>query len=392
MYKLTIKQRIILSSTGLVFILSVLLLFFVNYIAPGVISNQTGSPDLYILYRVTSSSGESEELKAPPIFFFEPEERKFLFSNIDYLLAIRATSIIGLVITIILSFAGSKWIADFSLQPIRKINEMINEIQADKLGSRLNYSGPDDEIKVLADSFDKMLGRLDNSFIEQSNYSSNLAHELRTPLSNLQLNLEILKSDPSVNIETYKEFNEQVEHSLIKMENLVQNLLLLSRSNYEINQEYIYLEVLFEEIFTDLSLIAEQKNIKLNLISNQEEPIQGDFVLLQQAFSNIIENGIKYNRPNGMVKVLVNQLGENCIICIKDTGQGISDKDMEHIFDRFYRSRESRIEYSSGLGLGLSISSHIIKLHKGNIEVTSEIGEGSTFKITLPIKGNKCKF
>jgi len=93
-----------------------------------------------------------------------------------------------------------------------------------------------------------------------------------------------------------------------------------------------------------------------------------------------------------MVKVLVNQLGENCIICIKDTGQGISDKDMEHIFDRFYRSRESRIEYSSGLGLGLSISSHIIKLHKGNIEVTSEIGEGSTFKITLPIKGNKCKF
>ena len=237
-----------------------------------------------------------------------------------------------------------------------------------------------------------MLGRLDNSFIEQSNYSSNLAHELRTPLSNLQLNLEILKSDPSVNIETYKEFNEQVEHSLIKMENLVQNLLLLSRSNYEINQEYIYLEVLFEEIFTDLSLIAEQKNIKLNLISNQEEPIQGDFVLLQQAFSNIIENGIKYNRPNGMVKVLVNQLGENCIICIKDTGQGISDKDMEHIFDRFYRSRESRIEYSSGLGLGLSISSHIIKLHKGNIEVTSEIGEGSTFKITLPIKGNKCKF
>mgnify|MGYP002682893094 CR=1 FL=1 len=77
---------------------------------------------------------------------------------------------------------------------------------------------------------------------------------------------------------------------------------------------------------------------------------------------------------------------------IKDTGQGISDKDMEHIFDRFYRSRESRIEYSSGLGLGLSISSHIIKLHKGNIEVTSEIGEGSTFKITLPIKGNKCKF
>ena len=285
MYRLTIKQRIVLTSTVLVFILSILLLVFANYIAPRLISNQTGSPDLYIHYKVTNTSGESEEFESPPIPLKQPEERAFFFPNIDYLFAIRAASIIGIVITTILSFVGSNWIADFSLKPIRKINEMIDEIQANKLSSRLNYSGPEDEVKVLADSFDKMLKRLDNSFIEQSNYSSNLAHELRTPLSILHLNIEILNSDPNANIETYKEFTEQAERSLKRLENLVQKLLLLSRLSSEINQEPVYLEVLFEDIFSELSLLAEQKNINLKLISNQDEPIQGDFVLLQQAFS-----------------------------------------------------------------------------------------------------------
>jgi len=281
-----------------------------------------------------------------------------------------------------MGFLAAKWAARASLKPVVEISKAAHEISAHTLDQRLDYQGAQDEIKTLADDFDLMLQRLQMNFKSQKEFICNLAHELRTPLTSLRMNLEVLTSDSQATLVDYHDYSINAEHSLSRLERLVEDLLLLASGEKEFNQQHIILGVMFEEIVEELTPITDNNNVHLEICGDLELEIFGDPVLLYRAFANLIENGIHYNRPNGLVVVSSKKQNDQVIIEIKDSGIGISEHQQAHIFERFYRCGSSR-HHSNGKGLGLAITAHIIQLHNGKIEVESTLGEGSVFRIFL---------
>ena len=242
--------------------------------------------------------------------------------------------------------------------------------------------GESDEIKILADSFDRMLQRLQTNFEDQGEFISNLAHELRTPLTSLRMNLEVLNSGLQAKLEDYQGFSATAERSITRLERLVEDLLLLAKAEREIDCRPIILGVLFEDILEELTTIAERENVELKMSGDLDLEVNGDPVLLNRAVANLIENGIHYNHPGGFVEISAYKADNQVLIEIKDNGIGISESQQSHIFERFYRAEAGTTNHN-GKGLGLAITAHIIALHNGRIEIKSELGKGSTFRIYL---------
>lgn len=387
--RFTLRQRVTLSTAGVLFVLGVLLILFVNNLSPIFVSRSAQSLDTFVLVESTDAFGEPTQVWARTP---APDQRTialdpgFIRSNPSTW--INAFSIVGLVLIILLGIFGAQWVANTALLPVEQISQAAHQIQAKNLNQRINYQGAQDEVKVLADSFDGMLQRLETNFKEQGEFTSNLAHELRTPLATLHLNLEMLNSDPYTGLESYQVFARQAEGCLNRLEQLVQDLLLLSRGEKELARELIYPQVMVEEIFAEMALPAHQKGVELWMKGDGVQPIYGDPVLLQQAITNLIQNGIRYNHLDGFVEVSIGSNPTTCTIRVRDDGKGIDPEELPHIFERFYRDKYARKENPDGTGLGLAISAHIIRLHGGRIEVASQPGEGCTFSVYLPVASN----
>ncbi|MBE3036406.1 MAG: HAMP domain-containing protein, partial [Candidatus Atribacteria bacterium] len=268
---------------------------------------------------------------------------------------------------------------------IYNISEAAKRISAQSLNQHLNYQGSQDEVKDLADAFDSMLGRLEANFEQQSQFVSNLAHELRTPLTIMRMNVEILHSDPQASFEDYQELTITLEKSLTRLERLAQDLLLLTKGEKGIAYQTIFLGVLIEEILEELTPIAHENEINLKMSGEIDCEIRVDSILLQRALSNLVENGILYNHPGGFVEILCYKEVNQVVIEVCDNGIGIGENDQTHIFERFYRAKGVYTNNQNGKGLGLAITAHIIRLHQGCIEVESQLGVGTTFRVFLPL-------
>jgi signal transduction histidine kinase len=227
-----------------------------------------------------------------------------------------------------------------------------------------------------------MLQRLQTNFENQSEFISNLAHELRTPLTSLRMNLEVLNINPQATLEDYQAFSATAERSITRLERLVEDLLLLAKAEKELDCRPIVLGVLFEDILEELTPIAERENVELKMSGDLELEVNSDPVLFNRAVANLIENGIHYNHPGGFVEISACKADNQVIIDIKDNGLGISESQQTHIFKRFYRAEAGTTNHN-GKGLGLAITAHIIALHNGRIEIKSEFGKGSIFRIYL---------
>jgi signal transduction histidine kinase len=274
------------------------------------------------------------------------------------------------------------------LKPIDRVSSLASRISHTNLSERINHEGPQDEVKRLADTFDDMLGRLDTAFQSQQRFIQDASHELKTPIATAQTNIEVLEMDQTATLEDYKHTTEIVKRSLDRLNFLSHGLLLLSQGSQPHNGwAEIDLKSLIDEVVTEAQPAATSAGVSLEAADMpQSLKAKGDAIGIKQVITNLVDNGIKYNRPQGTVRVSARTEGPSAVVEVRDTGLGIAAAEQQHIFDRFYRVDKSRSRSQGGSGLGLAIVKKIVEEHGGTVSLESSLGEGSTFRITLPLQ------
>jgi len=285
-------------------------------------------------------------------------------------------------VTIIVGY----FMAKKSLKPVDQIRKAAVKISSSNLDERIDIKGRKDELGRLAETFNAMIARLKDSFQRINQFSIDVSHELKTPLTILKGETEVALRKDRDNGEYVNLLQSNLEE-IDRMTRIIDDLLLLSKANTQdikLNIESISLRDLVADVCVDMKIFADNKEITLIVDELADVRLIGDELKLRRMLWNIMENGIKYTPKGGVVNV--SSYTNNGYICInvKDNGMGISGDDIKYIFDRFYRADRSR-KRESGSGLGLSISKWIAEAHKGAIEVTSQLSKGSQFLIKLPI-------
>lgn len=302
-------------------------------------------------------------------------------------LAVLLTSpfILLLVATVAWFFAG------WSLRPICRISAHLRRIDVENLSERIEHPHTGDEIGQLVTTINSMLQRLEESVIKIKQFSGDASHELRTPLT-------ILRGETEVALHWGKdaeEFRKTLESNMEevrRMERIIEDLLTLSKSDMQglqLSLQDISLSDMLQEIYIQGRSLIEDDSIELQLHPqvNHEVTIQGDELRLRQLFLNLVTNAIKYTPAPGSIDIILRQEDPWAVVEFKDTGIGISAEHIKHIFERFYRMDKARNRQHGGNGLGLAIVKTIVEAHGGHIEVTSEPGQGSCFRVKLPLEG-----
>jgi heavy metal sensor kinase len=286
---------------------------------------------------------------------------------------------------IILSGLVGTILAKIALTPVNNIIGTIHRITSENMKLRITIPDSKDEIRNLADTFNDMLDRLENAFSSQRQLVENLAHELRTPLAILKGEIEVsLKKVRSV--PEYKQVLTSSLEEVNSIVKLVEDLLFLAHAETDLSddeQEPMDVGSTVLEAIEDIRVLADSKSISIQFVAGDQIVIKGDRKKLKRVFLNILDNAAKYTPPQGKVTVRAVKKNGKGEITISDTGMGISPKELPHIFKRFYRTEKNTD--TSGFGLGLSIVKAIVESFQGKIEVDSEEGKGSTFKISFPL-------
>ena len=294
-------------------------------------------------------------------------------------------SIIAFILVVTIGGMCTYFVVNNALIPIVELNKNIKKINEDNLNSNLSIKGANDEIKELTISFNKMIAKLENAFVSQKRFNSSVAHELKTPLAVIKTNIDVLKSSNCKSLEEYDKTLAVVEKSILKMNLIIETLLDIIRQENAPLNEIVSIDEILEDIVDDLSIIANKKNIKLKLNSyNIKNKIKGNEIMLYRAFYNVIENSIKYNKINGSIDILCYQDLNTIEVKVIDTGSGIKEEDYDEIFKPFYRCEGINSYSKNGVGLGLSLTQSVIKLHGGEIKVKSKLTEGTEFTFILP--------
>lgn len=275
-----------------------------------------------------------------------------------------------------------------SLRPVAILTDTVNQItDSTNLSLRLPETGGKDEFSHLTETFNKMLHHLEQQFLREQEFSSDAAHELRTPVSVILSHCEYSLAELELAPEAREEF-QCIREKALQMSQLVSHLLNIARaesSQFQPVFEETDLEILAESAADELYEKAREKDIRLEIQNFLPSPvIQGNTELLSRLFLNLLDNGIQYGRPGGFVRLAMEQRLQNVCITVTDNGIGIPEESLDKIWNRFYRADSSRSE-SSGFGLGLFMAKYIVKLHKGSISVESRLGAGSVFTILLPV-------
>ncbi len=305
---------------------------------------------------------------------------------------------LGVPFTLLAASAGGWFLAANALAPIDRITRTAQQISADDLHQRLNLKLPNDEVGRLAATFDQMLARLEDAFERQKRFIADASHEMRTPLTILKGDVEVTLNRPR-SAEVYRETLEMVNQTTDRLTALVEELFLLARADnnqYPLQLQDLNLAGLLTNEVANLMPQAIKKNVALNLDTPDVLPIKADPAKLARLFINLIDNAIKYSNSGDAVTITATiqnshaSVAHACVT-IADTGPGIPHKHLPHIFDRFYRADKARsrnIENTSGsgAGLGLSIVQWLAQVHGGHIEVNSQVGQGTTFTVWLPLE------
>jgi len=293
-------------------------------------------------------------------------------------------------VVLLLTALIGRFIARRALKPVAKITQTAKDIGSGaNLSQRIPVSEVKDEIGQLALTFNSMMDRLESSFTQMRQFSSDASHELRTPLTVLKGQSELAlgkERKPEEYQEVISSNLEEVQY----MSKVLEDLFLLSKSDENqiaIDCESVNLKSLIEEVCKHAEIIASEKNIKIVIAYLEGLQVYGDPVRLRQMVWNVVVNGIKYTQQGGEVKISVRGKGDGVLIIIQDNGIGISEEDLPLIFNRFYRVDKARSRQEGGTGLGLSICKFIVDAHKGSIDIESKLDEGTKFKITLPKPG-----
>lgn len=290
-----------------------------------------------------------------------------------------------LSIGIIISALLGALIAKRGLKPIQRMTETVGKISISQLHARMDPKDWPKELIDLVAAFNHMLARLERSFNQLKQFSADLAHELRTPIHHLVVETEISLSRGRT-LEEYRETLVSNLEEYASLTSLIDRLLFLARAeNPQTAVNYININ-LAEELAAIIEFheaVAEEKHITMTL-NCPEITLAVDNVLFQRAVNNLLSNAVKYSRPNDSITIDVTQDEKKVYIAIKDSGPGISEEHLPHLFDRFYRVDFARTKKEGGHGLGLAIVKSIMELHQGQVTVSSIVGDGTLFTLTFP--------
>ena len=296
--------------------------------------------------------------------------------------------IAGLILSSLVLVAISHFIAGKILQPIGEMKAMTQDISEKNLDRRLPVGPENDEFNELARTINRMLDRLQYSFEKQRDFLFDTSHELKTPLTTMRLSIDELCATaieqlPDTTGENLLRLNEQVR----RMDRLVKDLLNLSALEMidTIEAQPLSIGAIIEPLVDDYRFIAEAQHIEIDLGLPEFGTIHGDGEKLTRAFSNIIDNAIKYNHAGGTITVHGDQTGGRVTISVTNTGPGIGEEDIDKVFDQFYRVEKSRSVAHGGSGLGLAIVKRIITLHGGDVGMDSRPGEWTRVRVMLPL-------
>ena len=295
--------------------------------------------------------------------------------------------VIAMVAIIILAGIGGLFLAERALKPVQQITKTAQNIEGSDLSQRINVK-TDDELGMLASTLNEMIGRLEESFNRQRQFTADASHELRTPLAIMQAEATLALSKERAP-DDYRKSLETISQESVYMSSVIGKLLFLARSDAgkeQLTFEDVELKGLITGLASNIEALAQDKGIKFAVDAHEELMVSGDKVKLRQLFINILENAVRYTPTAGHISVSLVKQESNAVVSISDTGIGIPPEHLPHIFERFYRVDKARARADGGVGLGLAIAKIITESHKGKIEVESELGKGTTFRISIPVK------
>ena len=341
------------------------------------------------LQEAVESKGDDKENETDEIYISIPDDKWDEFASefsvqvynnkADY----KRNSLIISTLLALLGGVAVYFISGHALRPIREFSDKIEEVQAQNLSDSQIEENNVKELNQLSISYNKMLERLSDAFEIQRQFTANAAHELRTPLALMQVQLDLYNStkhpeNDADTLQTIKMVTEQND----KLSRMVKTLLDMSELQTVGRDDKIMVDAIVEEVLADLEPLAQEKNIKL--IEKCEKIIMtGSDILIYRLVYNLVENAIKYNHPGGQVTVISYQNEKHIYLSVEDTGNGIPEELRERVFDPFFRVDKSRSRELGGVGLGLALVHEIVRVHDGNIAIKSNPAGGTIFEVVF---------
>jgi len=290
-------------------------------------------------------------------------------------------------LVLLLAWWGSNWLARQALTPVDVLSETAQKIsEPSSLGTRLSLDAPYEEFRRLAQVFNAMMDRIQKVVDAQRRFVADAAHEIQTPLTALKGNLEVAFRK-SRNANEYRDILISNLGAVERLINLCRSLITLARlagqDAFTSAQQVVSLHPLLQELIDELTVLAQDRGIALTLDGEAGLAVSANKEQLQRVFINLLDNALRHTGPGGMIAVRLRSDRDHTIVDVCDTGEGIGEDHVPHIFERFYRADSARSRKSGGVGLGLAIVKEIVETHNGEIAVFSEAGKGTTFTIRL---------
>jgi heavy metal sensor kinase len=287
---------------------------------------------------------------------------------------------------LLIAWVGSGWLAKKVLTPIDVLSTGAETMSEADLGKRLTLDSPYQEFHRLTQAFNSVMDRFQRSAESQQSFCDIAAHEMKTPLTVLQGNLEVAL----LKARTAEEYREALINNLEQVGRLIaltRSLLTLAKftsGKPPVDLVPLALEPMIQDLVNELTLLADDRRITMSFESQSVPPILGDAQWLKLALINLLGNALHYTPSGGAVTVRLQAVGEEVAVSVEDTGHGIEPEHLPHLFERFYRTDWARAKDSGGTGLGLSIVKEIAEAHGGSISVTSQVNKGSIFTLHVP--------
>lgn len=339
------------------------------------------------LKETVDARGDENADDTDEIYISIPEDNWDAFAN-DFSVQVynnkadyRKNSLIISAVLALLGGVATYFISGHALRPIREFSDKIEEVQAQNLADSKLEENKVKELNQLSVSYNKMLGRLSDAFEIQRQFTANAAHELRTPLALMQVQLDSYNSgqhpgSDAETVQTIKMVTEQND----RLSKMVKTLLDMSELQTVSRDEAIMVDALVDEVLEDLEPLAREKDVELT--GNCEAiTIVGSDILIYRLVYNLVENAIKYNHPGGQVTVSASRKEKRVCLSVADTGNGIPEELRERVFEPFFRVDKSRSRALGGVGLGLALVHEIVRVHEGSITVRSNPSGGTVFEV-----------
>ena len=341
------------------------------------------------LQEAVDTRGDDQPDDAEEIYISIPEDKWDEFAN-DFSVQVynnkadyRKNSLIISAVLALLGGVATYFISGHALRPIRELSDKIEKVQAQNLADSRIEENQVKELNQLSVSYNRMLERLSDAFEIQRQFTANAAHELRTPLALMQVQLDLYHSNshPDNDADTVQMIKMVTEQN-DRLNKMVKTLLDMSELQTVGRDDEIILDALVDEVLEDLEPLAEGKNIRL-IGKCKDITMVGSDILIYRLVYNLVENAIKYNHSGGQVTVTADRKEKHVYLSVEDTGTGIPEELKERVFEPFFRVDKSRSRELGGVGLGLALVREIVRVHDGSIVVKSNPSGGTIFEVVL---------